>query len=583
MKKLLKTLLAILISITIIGCKPKEVTVENPDFTEFTDEVLKWYYQPDDPNILFSFGNPENFGLSLENPDFKISSLEDSAKTVSEAKEWQTKLKGFKYDSLTNQEKDTYDYLDYKFQSLIDSQEFYYHSNGELGSFIGTNCDLPYLFIAWPLINKERLDYMINFLEALPETFQNYIDYEFAKVENKLPKTKATYEGIVEQAQEVVKAGKNYFLIEQLAKRVDEVPNLTPTEVQDYKKQIKSLISNEFIEAYKLIADQIPALYDKAADENTAGLATFPKGKEYYAYLLKYKVGVLDSASDIKAYLNERLDQKLQLLIKIYRGHMDDIESGAMPLMFENNNFNDMIEYLKSQTKNDFPTIKDPEYSLEEIDKSLQDSFSPAAYFSPLSDIEYKNLVLVNPKNVRYDVLITMAHETYPGHLYQMNYVTQSDLPMIRKTGHVTGYIEGWGKYADHFSHKYAKETEDYLVEFFSIDNDFSYLMWCIIDIGVNDEGWSIDDVHNFMADFYGEGISREDAAYYYNVIQENPANMLQYYYTYYLIEDYKVDFKNTLKGKYTDLLFHQSVLETGPVPMFILKRHLEQIAKNNK
>jgi uncharacterized protein (DUF885 family) len=288
-------------------------------------------------------------------------------------------------------------------------------------------------------------------------------------------------------------------------------------------------MKKNYFGAYQLIVDQLPKLYDKATPIDKSGLFYFPKGPQYYDYLLLYNVGVSDKAADIFDYLDAKKEAKLQNCISIIQKHK--IDTTVEPDFYKNTNVVEMIEYLAAAIDKEktFPTIIKPQYATHEIDKSLQENFSPAAYFSPLLDTAYKNMILINPSSNRNDMMLTVAHETYPGHLYQMNYVANSDLPMVRKALGVTGYIEGWAKYADHYAAKYVKTIPAHHVEFLSDWNDYVYIVWAMVDIGVNTKGWSIQDTRDFMEEAMGYDVGEEGAQYYFNVIQENPTNMLQY------------------------------------------------------
>ena len=587
MKKLLIMLMTALLILSGSGCSfisTPPAKTENQQFNDFTDSLLTKFYSSGDINIIFDFIEPEKYGLKLEEPDLTILSYADYEALAKDYADILKELKTYKLKDLTLTQQETYKVIEYNLQSVIDGLDFYYFNSSELGSFIGTNCDLPYIFIAWPLLSKESLEHMIKVIDNLPVTFQNYIDFEIAKQEKGLPASEPTYKGIASQAQEVVNAGTNYFLIEQLPNRVDEVPGLTAAEVSSYKKRIKDSLIKNYLSAYELIATQIPALADKSPNLSKTGLKHFKKGTDYYAYLLKYNVGVNDSASKIYNYLNKKVDATLKEFRDIYAAHPNEVDAyytngGKDSLtLYESDDFKDMIEYLATAYEDGFPKIEKPKYILEEIDASLQENFSPAAFFSPPVDKAYTNLVLVNPSKMSPDTFYTIAHETYPGHLLQFNYADQSDLPLIRKVFHVTGYAEGWAVVAEHYSRNFVKGNDDYLLRMAQLDDDFFYILWAMIDIGVNDKGWGLKETRDLIAKYYGDNISEEDAEYYFNVIQENPTNMLQYYYTYYLMEDYRADFKNRLKGSYSDMLFHQSILEVGSVPLFILKEHLDSI-----
>lgn len=50
----------------------------------------------------------------------------------------------------------------------------------------------------------------------------------------------------------------------------------------------------------------------------------------------------------------------------------------------------------------------------------------------------------------------TLAHEGFPGHLYQTIMSYQSGLPAIRSILNYPGYVEGWATYVEMMSYHYA-------------------------------------------------------------------------------------------------------------------------------
>ena len=583
MKKILNGLLALFLCFSLVACKPDKPRPEpeNEAFQEFTNSLIAWYYPPTEASIYFDFAHPEKYGITLGNPDFKIPSLEKVQEGAVEAQEKLAKLKEFDYSKLNSTEQLTYDVLVYNLQSAIDAPAFYYLHYGALGSFIGANCDMPYYYIAWPLLSKEYLDAMLFTIDELPATFQNWIDFEVEKAKHGYPMMLSTYQAIVEAAQKIVDAGDDYFLIKQVAERIKTVPGLSEEEIIDYQQRVTESLKVNFIGAYRLLTKQLPALYDKAVDKNKAGLSYFDGGDDYYLYMLRYNVGVDDAPQEVYDYLAKKLTAQFTEFFDIYGKHPEVFDVNIeekFAIMSNDNEVPKVMDYLSSQYTKVFPAITPPDYIAEQVDETQQDAFSPAAYFTPLLDSDYRNLILVNPKSSRKKYT-TIAHETYPGHLYQFNYVAQSDLPMIRKIMNVTGYAEGWAVYADHYAMQFVPDLKDYEIRFYQLNEDIIYTLWGMIDIGVNYKGWGIPEILDFLSPYLNV-MTEEEAEEFLNVIQENPTNMLQYYYSYYLIEDFKIDFFTNAK-KATEMKFNTSLVETGHIPFTLLKRHLKiQAAK---
>lgn len=574
MKKIIQLTIICCIALITISCS-KTITPTNIEFDQFIETIIPEYLSAEDPNIPFLFANPQSVGLTTEMPDYSLPTYHKYLKMVEKDQLLLTKIQKYDYKKLSDSQEITYDVIVYQLKNSIDSLNYYYYDAGELGTFLGTNCDLPYIFIAWPLFSQNSLDQMIDVLNNLPATFQSYIDFERERIKQGLPRLKNIYQGIIDQAKAVVKEKDDYFLYKTLIDRIAEVKQLSPTQIQSYQKLITQGIKNGLMPAYQKLIDQLtPILTQAEPDRNKTTLSNYPKGKQYYQYLLASNVGVDTSYDKLYNYLENKLSNLAKQLQKLYQ-----IDPNPSEDTNKVEDINELIYMLAENSEKDFPPISIPKYNLVEVDKSLQDNFSPAAYFTPALDSDYPNLVLMNPANKDdSSIAKTIAHETFPGHMYQFNYVKESDLPMIRKIISITGYSEGWGKYADHYARLFPELTEYYPAELYSVNEDFVYTLWALIDVGIHTANMTTNDVHQLFKGYFSDSITLEDVYYYFDIVNENPTNMVQYYYSYFLLEDYKQEFKKQMGSKYSDLLFHTKVLEIGSVPFPILHKYLKQI-----
>ncbi len=569
MKKIISIILIIFMSFGLIGCSAPQTVKDNSEFTSFV-EALPARMLPNDAPILTSlFLNPEDYGFQPETPDYAIESYQEHLDSIQDYRLILAELEEFDYNSLSYDQQITYDVVKYSLDEVIESENFYYYANSQLGSFLGINSDLPYIFMAIPLVDKADIETMIATLNDLPRAFQSYIDFEKAKIEEGMPDFIEFYQAIYDQASLVVLAGDDYFLYENLKQRITEVDGLTNEDIKSYQAQVTDALTNGFIVAYNLLVEQMPDLEKSAATKREdVALYNTELGIEYYNLLLKSNVGIDLDAEETYEYLIEKADI---LLTEIFTEYGKD---GNAHQVTKVENIEQHINFLYADTLENFPEIELPEFVVREVDESLQDSFSPAAYFIPPIDGHQENLILFNPANISDDTPMTIIHEGLPGHMYQYNYVRQSDIPTIRQIISYTGYSEGWAKYVDHYQITHSELIEYYPSYVSLLESDFSYLLWAIIDVAIHTQGWTPEDVLDFMSEFYE--IDQTTANYYYDVVLENPTNMVQYYVTFYMLRDLKEEFKKNNPDDYTELLFHTKVLEVGSVPFPILKKHLD-------
>ena len=79
--------------------------------------------------------------------------------------------------------------------------------------------------------------------------------------------------------------------------------------------------------------------------------------------------------------------------------------------------------------------------------EEMEEHLSPAFYMIPAIDNTEENVIYINQAQMNDDLTLftTLAHEGYPGHLYQTVYYESTDPDPIRSLMDFGGYVEGWG------------------------------------------------------------------------------------------------------------------------------------------
>ena len=166
-----------------------------------------------------------------------------------------------------------------------------------------------------------------------------------------------------------------------------------------------------------------------------------------------------------------------------------------------------------------------------------------------------------------------VAHEGFPGHLYQYVYFKNKDTHNVRKVISYLGYTEGWAKYIEIETTDFVDSSAKKALEYRHMANG---LLTCLLDIKIHYHGWSIDEAYEVISPFY-PGYTKEEFEEWYNAILIMPTIYLPYYYGYFQVQDLKRDFKERLGKKYSDLAFHKAYLDIGPAPFSIVKSELEK------
>ena len=106
-----------------------------------------------------------------------------------------------------------------------------------------------------------------------------------------------------------------------------------------------------------------------------------------------------------------------------------------IPMPFQYTKPDEILETLKAQISKDFPALSKCSYKVKYVPKALEGSLSPAFYLVPPLDRYQDNVVYIN-RGTRFqneDLFPTLAHEGYPGHLYQNVYFISNNTCDLRK------------------------------------------------------------------------------------------------------------------------------------------------------
>ena len=96
------------------------------------------------------------------------------------------------------------------------------------------------------------------------------------------------------------------------------------------------------------------------------------------------------------------------------------------------------------------------------------------------------------------------------------------------------------------------------------------------LDIMVNDQGWNVSDIHQYLSQYYADP-DQSYAAALYDAMVDNPANYLEYYVGYLEITDMRQKAENALGKKFQLMDFHRFLLDVGPAPFTVIREALEQ------
>lgn len=460
----------------------------------------------------------------------------------------------------------------------------------------GAVSNLPILLAEYTFRSEQDVKNYLTLLSQIPAYLQGLAVYEQEKAEAGLFMSDAAADKVIRQCYQIMDAhslsSDTHFLNTTFSERLyalaDEQP-LSPQQIALYEKQNHQLLLEQLMPAYEALGDALTAL--KGSGGKSGGLAQLPQGNEYYALLLKETTGCHRSIAEIKKLLLLQLQKDSDALSALLKAY-PDLSTAQPDTFFPRFSPAQQLEDLRQRMAEDFPTFPQsdtqPKYTVKQVSHSLEDYCSPAFYLTPPIDDVSENSIYINEKDISdaLELYTTLAHEGYPGHLYQTVYfqlrqqAAQGD--PIRSLLHYGGYAEGWALYVELYAYDYVKElfaengadeTTLHLVDVLRLNRSIQLCMYSLLDIAIHYDAASLQAVQKYL-----QGFGITDAALtedIYEYIAEEPANYPKYYLGYLEFEMLKAAAMQKWGSSYSDLRFHRLVLETGPCPFSVLWEQL--------
>lgn len=542
-----------------------------------SDDTLSMHFYIADTNAFFQMDFPQTFGtISYSNMENSQSDYIDQIKY----------LKTFNYSDLTRSQKITYDILLYYFQTELDFADLC-ECYDCLSPTTGIQAQLPILLSEYQFYSSKDIDNYLSLLSKMPKFFDNIVAFEKEKISNETFMSKRNCEEIIEQCLSFsrVQSAEDNFLYTTFQSRINSCDFLSDSQASSYCQKNKEYLSDYVIPSYKNLAATLDSLKNAYYTDDTScnpTLPSFSNGKAYYEYLVRSRTGSSKTVEEIKSAIQKQVSSDMTNVSALFTSN-PDLEnsfyaSSVSSLTDPNEILKDLM--LKISGKNDTAKnyfkdvcqVNNISYDLKFVEDCLQDYLSPAFYLSPPIDLPKNHVIYVNqsPKFENQDLYVTLAHEGFPGHLYQNYVFSKTSPPKIRHILNFGGYTEGWATYAEFLSYNY--ETSDStLASALSSSASFSLGLYSLVDIGVNYEGWSMEDTSKFLNN-YGFSDSAICDEIYYSVT-ESPANYLQYYVGFLEICELRDSYLQQHPEKNGLSKFHKFILEFGPAPFEVIEK----------
>ena len=570
-------------------------TTDNPEYTEeqkaFADFLEKEFLETLQDYYTLShmyYIDPAARGIDVANQNVTFGTVDNDETYQEEYENAQRlidELAKFDRSKLTRIQQDEYDSLKWEVEMslLLNDEKFrYYEQLFAAPNSIDINL-ASYLNI-FQIRNEKDAEDAAKLLDSIPEFIDQCLVYSKTQQEKKL--LMASFDEVIENCQEILDIGMNSFTLKSMQSKVDELEGVSEDRKTELKKNIELSFEKSYLPSISMVIEGMNDL--KKGFNNEAGYAALPNGKEYFNAILNVNLGTTDMTGEkLKEIAQEKYDNYLESLQRLF------IKDPTLSQAYYNgsivsgyDDYNTILEDMKELMLKDYPEVKNLQYNLDLADPEEKlDEQRTAAYFViPPLDGDHRQEIRVNPSNEdigSIDTYMTVTHEGFPGHMYQFAYIYENCPSDYLKTMRTDGIGEGFAVYSQYNSLNYLDELEGSHMMITALDSKLAYILYSILDVGVNYDGWTREDMRGYFKE-NGYTLDDEGVKGIYDFLRSSPGVYETYGYGYEMVNDLRVNAENKLGTKFNSKDFNKAILDAGNTTYEILSRHVDEyVAKN--
>lgn len=535
-------------------------------FSEFCTTLFREEMKSNTMNLHFTLKDPKAAGIDSYEITLGSLSGDSPHNQARQLKKLSEELKKYSHRSLKGKDRLTCRLLS-DYISRQQNLAAYPYYDEPLTPSGGVTSQLPVLLAEYTFRNTRDIKDYLGLLSQMDTYFLGILDYEQKKADAGLFMSDEACVKVIEGCEVFTEHPDDNFLIDTFSNRLNAMDGLTDTQKNAYLKQHSKVLSDHVIPAYSQMIKGLTMLLGRG--HNNWGLCNFPEGKAYYEAVVSADTGCDDSVEDLFSQIAKARREDLTFCQNLLEKNPKLASQSPKPdaaLKEENA----MLSRLQKEILTDFPAPPQTEVEICHVDPALSEYLAPAFYITaPIDDISHNRIYINDAKNdtdIYY--FTTLAHEGYPGHLYQTICTSSYGAPEVRSLLNYPGYTEGWATYTEMQAFYYAGLDPD-LASLLQHNQAATLSLYATADIGIHYFGWEKEKNAAFWSEY---GV--DDTATVKRItdlILEEPGNYLKYYVGYLKFRQMREQLALENKS-FSVSAFHEAILRTGPSPFSVLE-----------
>lgn len=535
-------------------------------FSEFCTTLFREEMKSNTINLHFTLKDPKAAGIDSYEITLGSLSGDSPHNQARQLKKLSEELKKYSHRSLKGKDRLTCRLLS-DYISRQQNLATYPYYDEPLTPSGGVTSQLPVLLAEYTFRNTRDIKDYLGLLSQMDTYFLGILDFEQKKADAGLFMSDEACLKVIEGCEVFTEHPDDNFLIDTFSNRLNAMDGLTDTQKNAYLKQHSKVLSDHVIPAYSQMIKGLTMLLGRG--HNNWGLCNFPEGKAYYEAVVSADTGCDDSVEDLFSQIAKARREDLTFCQNLLEKNPKLASQSPKPdaaLKEENS----MLSRLQKEILTDFPAPPQTEVEICHVDPALSEYLAPAFYITaPIDDISHNRIYINDAKNdtdIYY--FTTLAHEGYPGHLYQTICTSSYGAPEVLSLLNYPGYTEGWATYTEMQSFYYAGLDPD-LASLLQHNQAATLSLYATADIGIHYFGWEKEKIAAFWSEY---GV--DDTATVKRItdlILEEPGNYLKYYVGYLKFRQMREQLALENKS-FSVSAFHEAILRTGPSPFSVLE-----------
>jgi len=550
------------------ACGTEEPGDQNEKFEEYTQEVFCNEVSSNTINLHYTLKNPEDYGIT----DYEVSlgSFESDPDMIKvSAENMRQSLQEFSYEGLDLQNRITFDILEYQVKSAEKNADYVLYEE-PLGLVSGVQTQFPVVMSEYRFYDRQDVETYLELLEMTGEYFDSLIKFEREKADAGLFMADYALDTVLEQCRAFLDMGDGNYLYSTFADRIGDVKKLTKEEKSNYIQDNALAVSDYVFPAYEKLISSLEEL--RGSGENEKGLVNLPDGADYYELVVRRSTGSDRSVEEMEDLTRRQITDDLEAMEQVLGITTEEAQEAATSMTQDSAGLT--LSKLQDGIKEAFPEAPDTALEVKYVPEEMEEHLSPAFYMIPAIDNTGENVIYINRAHMNDDLTLftTLAHEGYPGHLYQTIYYESTDPDPVRSVMDFGGYVEGWATYAEMGSYYLTPLSREQAV-LLQKNSSIILGLYALADMGIHYEGWSRMDTVAFFSNY---GITdSETIERIYELIIGSPGNYLKYYIGYVEFLELKKDWAEEKGTGFSQKEFHEAVLKVGPAPFDIVEKYM--------